>query len=171
MGKLKYFIIFFSIIVISLGNIAFAFPIYTLGILAETSFVYPVVRPRLSSKYGSRVHPIYKVIRHHSGVDLAAPLGSPVRAMSAGTVVFADPYGGYGNLIVIQHKSGVTSHYGHLDKIRVKIGEKVSSGQIIATVGSTGKSTGPHLHLELRHNGKLLDPIKMIPALTAQAEG
>jgi len=135
------------------------------------SFVYPVVKPRLSSKYGNRIHPIFKSRRHHTGVDLAAPLGAPVRAIYKGTVVFADPYAGYGNLIVIMHGQGMTSHYGHLDKIKVSIGDKVDAGQIIATLGSSGQSTGPHLHFEIRHNGQVLDPEKYIPGLLSDAEG
>lgn len=139
--------------------------------LPMNSFVYPVVHPKLTSSFGSRVHPIKRVRRNHSGVDLAAPIGAPVRAISAGVIIFADPWGGYGNFIVIKHQSEITSHYGHLDLMRVQPGEKVAAGQIIGTVGSTGESTGPHLHLELRQSGQPLDPLRYIPGLTTEAEG
>ena len=85
--------------------------------------------------------------------------------------MFADPYAGYGNLIVIRHPSGLTSHYGHLQQIKVKIGDTVRAGQIIGLLGSTGSSTGPHLHLEIRKEGSSLDPMKIIPGLHAAAEG
>ncbi len=94
-----------------------------------------------------------------------------IRALSAGLVVFADPYAGFGNLVVIQHKNGVTTHYGHCSVLRVKPGQRVNPGQIIATVGSTGLSTGPHLHLEVRVNGEALDPLEVIPSLASEAEG
>jgi murein DD-endopeptidase MepM/ murein hydrolase activator NlpD len=144
------------------------------SVLAEAtlpSLVYPLMSPRVSSKFGSRTHPIFKVSRHHSGIDLAAPRGAPIRAVRDGLVVFADPYAGYGNLVVVQHENGFTSHYGHCDTIRVKISQSVSAGEIIATVGSTGNSTGPHLHFELRKDGKALDPEEYVPGLTAQAKG
>lgn len=158
-------------VILLIPQYSHAFP--TAQILATTdpSFVYPVVRPRLSSKFGSRRHPIFKVTRNHSGIDLAAPLGAPVRAIGRGKVVFADPYAGYGNLVVILHNSGMTSHYGHLDKIKISIGEEVAAGQIIATLGNSGQSTGPHLHFEIRRNGKPLDPLKLIPGLTSKAQG
>ena len=135
------------------------------------ALVYPLMSPRVSSKFGSRKHPIFKVSRHHSGIDLAAPYGAPIRAVRDGVVVFADPYAGYGNLVVIRHEREFSSHYGHCETLRVTIGQKVSAGEIIATVGSTGNSTGPHLHFELRRDGKALNPEEYVPGLTAQAEG
>lgn len=86
-------------------------------------------------------------------------------------MVFADPYAGYGNLAVVRHVSGITTHYGHLQAIKVKIGETVRAGQIIGTLGSTGSSTGPHLHLEIRRDGRALDPLEVLPGLKAEAEG
>ena len=133
--------------------------------------VYPIVRPQITSTYGMRNHPIFHVRRHHNGVDLCAPIGTPIRAISGGQVIFADPYAGYGNLIVVRHPSGVTSHYGHLLKIKVTPGTKVKAGQIIGLLGSTGSSTGPHLHLEIRNGGQALDPMRIIPGLRAEAEG
>lgn len=138
---------------------------------ALPGLVYPLMTPRLSSDYGPRRHPVRKAVGHHHGVDLAAPAGAPIRAVRAGVVVFADPYGGYGNLVVIRHEQGMTSHYGHCQKLRVRPGQRVGAGQVIATVGSTGISTGPHLHFEIRVDGKPLDPEQLIPGLAAEAAG
>ena len=147
--------------------------LFSSAVVAEKlpALVYPLMSPRVSSKFGKRKHPIFKVSRHHSGIDLAAPRGAPIRAVRGGTVVFADPYAGYGNLVVIKHENGFTSHYGHCHELKTKIFEKVSAGEIIATVGSTGNSTGPHLHFELRRDGKPLNPEEYVPGLTAQPEG
>ena len=136
-----------------------------------TGFVYPLMSPRISSSYGPRHHPVLKVKRHHSGLDLAAPSGAPIRSIAPGVVVFADPYGGYGNFIVVEHANGLTSHYGHCEKISVNPGQIVEAGEIIGTVGKTGRVTGPHLHLEIRSNGKPQDPEKYIPYLRASAKG
>lgn len=136
-----------------------------------TSFVYPVLGPRMSSAYGKRTHPIKRAVKHHDGVDLAAPRGAPIRAIADGTVVFADPHGGYGKLIVIEHRGGMTSHYGHCEKISVNPGSRIKAGQIIGTVGSTGKTTGPHLHFEVRLKGVSQDPERFIPGLAAGAAG
>lgn len=134
-------------------------------------FVHPIVHPKVSSQFGFRKHPVRKSLRHHSGIDLAAPSGSLIRAMYTGTVVYADPHGGYGNFIVIQHPNGLTSHYGHCKTISVSPGTTVKTGEVIGTVGSTGLSTGPHLHLEIRYKGQPLDPKFYAPGLTARAEG
>lgn len=135
------------------------------------SIVYPLMGARISSSFGTRNHPVLKVTRHHGGVDLAAPVGAPIRSIKNGTVVFADPHGGYGNLVVIQHKDGFTSHYGHCDTIKVRPGQKVRGGDIIATVGATGRVTGPHLHLEIRHEGIPIDPETLIENLASAGEG
>lgn len=135
------------------------------------ALVYPLMSPRVSGKFGLRKHPIHKVSKHHAGIDLAAPKNAPIRVVRNGLVVFADPHGGYGNLVVVQHENGYTSHYGHCQSIHVQIGQRVTAGQIIANVGSTGRSTGPHLHFELRQNGKALDPEEYVPGLTARPEG
>lgn len=132
------------------------------------SIVFPVLGPRLSSDFGNRVHPRVKAVRHHNGIDLAAPAGTPIRAMSGGVVVFADKYAGYGNLVVVHHEKGLTTHYGHCEKISVKTGQRIKPGTVLGTVGSTGSSTGPHLHLEVRLNGEPQDPLRDFPGL---AEG
>ncbi len=144
------------------------------GLLLEIgghALVFPVMAPRLSSKFGKRKHPIARVTRHHSGVDLAAPRSSQIRAVADGTVVFSDTFSHYGKLVVIQHADGVTSHYGHCDQLLASPGELIKAGQIIATVGSTGLSTGPHLHFEIRRNGEPLNPEILLPALHSRADG
>lgn len=141
---------------------------------AETplgAVVFPIMAPKLSSGYGSRKHPVYRSVKHHNGVDLAAPENSHVRVIAAGTVIFADSYAGYGKLVTVRHKGGYTSLYGHLSDIRVNPGAKLKAGDILGRVGSTGKVTGPHLHFEWRLNGKPIDPLKVFPALAAEAEG
>lgn len=134
-------------------------------------FVYPVMAPRRSSGYGMRIHPIRRYSRLHRGIDLAAPIGSPIRAVKGGIVVFADPYAGYGNLVVLQHADKVTTHYAHCESLRVRPGQRVNAGQIIATVGNTGHSTGPHLHFELRVDGESIDPERVFPNLAEKAQG
>jgi len=136
-----------------------------------SGLVYPVMSPRKSSTFGPRIHPIHRVRRHHNGVDLAAPEGALIRAIKAGTVVFADPHGGYGNLIVVSHTNGYTSHYGHCSEIRVQPGDRVNAGQIIGTVGATGAVTGPHLHFEIRKDGEPRNPEDYIPGLAKRGKG
>jgi murein DD-endopeptidase MepM/ murein hydrolase activator NlpD len=166
---LKRSIFSYSVIVLCLSLIE---PITVTQLRAEPiqTFVYPVMAPRRSSDFGKRVHPIRKAVRHHNGVDLAAPTGAPIRSVADGLVVFADSYAKYGNLVTIQHTGGLTTLYGHCEKISVQPGQTVRAGQIIGTVGNTGGSTGPHLHFETRINGKPHDPDKFIPALTDPVE-
>ena len=135
------------------------------------SFVYPVMGPRLSSKFGFREHPVLNVKKHHHGVDLAAPDGAVIRSISSGRVVFADSYGSYGKLIVVEHENGMTSHYGHCESIKVGPGKAVKAGQIIGTVGHTGRVTGAHLHFEIRKNGEPQNPEQFLPNLQIQAQG
>ena len=164
---------------IALGSIAALF-VLALGFpmakqhihaLPGGAYVYPIMSARLSSKFGKRKHPIYKVTKHHRGVDLAAPMNSPIRAIAKGMVVFADKYKGYGNLVVIDHGDGLTSHYGHCHEIKVSPLDTIAAGQIVATVGKTGNVTGPHLHLEIRKEGKAVDPQQFLPSLTVKAQG
>ncbi len=118
----------------------------------DTAFYYPLpeVVP-VSSPYGWRVHPITGEHRLHSGTDLAAPMGAPVEAAHFGTVIFAGNKGGYGKTVIIAYKDGqYATLYGHLSELLVKEGQKVIAKQLIGKVGSTGASTGPHLHFELR---------------------
>jgi murein DD-endopeptidase MepM/ murein hydrolase activator NlpD len=125
------------------------------------SFNFPV-RGRISSGFGNRFHPIDKIVKFHTGLDIAVPKGTRVDAAAEGTVVFAGPKGGYGNLVIIRHPDGKETRYGHLQKILVSAGESVTSRQQIALSGSTGKSTGPHLHFEIRENGEILNPLKYL---------
>jgi murein DD-endopeptidase MepM/ murein hydrolase activator NlpD len=138
---------------------------------SRMAFVYPVMGPRVSSDFGVRKHPIKKGRRHHDGIDLAAPVGSPIRAIADGQVMYADPHGGYGKYIVVRHVNGFTSHYGHCDAMEVGPGSKVVAGQVIGSVGNSGISTGPHLHFEIRRGGVAQDPEHYLPGLADQAAG
>lgn len=140
-------------------------------LFSAQAFVYPVLAPKKTSGFGSRYHPVLHYQKHHEGIDLAAPAGAVIRSVKQGRVVYADPHGAYGNLVVVDHGNGLTTHYGHCQTIRVSPGDIVQPGQIIATVGATGRVTGAHLHFELRFNGKALDPEKYIPSLNAEAQG
>jgi murein DD-endopeptidase MepM/ murein hydrolase activator NlpD len=125
----------------------------------------------MSSDYGTRKHPVKRVQKHHDGIDLAAPVGAPIRAVADGQVMYADPHGGYGRYVVVRHLDGFTSHYGHCHKLEVAPGQKVAAGDIIGTVGSSGVSTGPHLHFEIRRNGEAQNPERYLPGLADQAAG
>lgn len=125
------------------------------------SFQMPV-SGRVSSNFGTRYHPVDHKTKFHAGMDIAVPKGTPIGAAADGEIVFAGWKGGYGNLVVIRHPDGRESRYGHLDKINVAVGEQVSAGQNIANSGSTGKSTGPHLHFEIREDGVAVDPRKVL---------
>jgi len=112
------------------------------------------------SGYGIRLHPIYKVDRMHTGLDFTAHVGTPVQATGNGKVIKAEhELGGYGNVVVIDHGFGYTTLYGHLSSYSVKVGDVIQKGQTIAKVGSTGTSTAPHLHYEVRLKGDPVDPI------------
>ena len=113
---------------------------------------------RFTSPYGQRWG------RRHEGIDLAAPVGTPIFAPGEGEVIFAGWQRGYGNLIKIRHELGVETRYGHLSRIRVKVGQKVSRGALIGDMGNTGRSTGSHLHYEIRVNGQSVDPMSFIKA-------
>jgi murein DD-endopeptidase MepM/ murein hydrolase activator NlpD len=97
--------------------------------------------------------------RMHEGIDLGAAYGAPIAAAGAGTVIYAGWLGGYGNLTVIDHGGGLATAYGHQSQIAVTVGQQVARGQTIGYVGSTGHSTGPHLHFEVRVNGQAVDPL------------
>lgn len=112
----------------------------------------------LSSGYGSRVHPVYGVGRFHSGCDISAPMGTEIRATAAGTVTTSGWLGGYGQAIEIAHGSGLSTLYGHCSQLVVPVGTQVIKGQLIARVGSTGVSTGPHCHYEVKISGSTIDP-------------
>ncbi|MEH1911579.1 MAG: peptidoglycan DD-metalloendopeptidase family protein [Nostoc sp.] len=119
--------------------------------------VYPSDAPT-SSPFGWRMHPILGYRRFHAGLDFAASYGSTIRAADSGIVIFAGWYGGYGRAVIIDHGKGITTLYGHTSELYVTEGEAVERGQAIAAVGSTGLSTGPHLHFEVRRDGTPVNP-------------
>lgn len=131
------------------------------SLLASTPSIWPA-RGWVTSDFGQRLDPYTADRVMHQGLDIAAPHGKEVFSPSDGTVVFAGLEGGYGNVIVIDHGYGIKTRYGHLAKIMVKPGEKVKRGALIAAVGNTGRSTGPHLHYEVRVNGIPQNPRKFI---------
>ena len=131
------------------------------SILASTPSMWPA-RGWVTSDFGSRLDPYTADRVMHAGLDIAAPHGKEVFAPSDGTVVFAGLEGGYGNVLVIDHGYGIKTRYGHLAKMLVKAGDKVKRGALIAAVGNTGRSTGPHLHYEVRVNGIPQNPRKFI---------
>lgn len=122
------------------------------------------VHGRLSSKYGWRLHPILHEHRHHSGIDIAVPEGTPIKAAQGGKVVYAASKGGAGLCVIIEHGNGRRSSYGHCSKLKVKAGELVKQNQVVALAGSTGMSTGPHVHFSVTENGKQVDPMKLLGA-------
>jgi murein DD-endopeptidase MepM/ murein hydrolase activator NlpD len=124
-----------------------------------------LIRPaqgRLSSGFGMRVHPISRRRRLHAGIDIAAPTGTPIIAAAPGVVIFSGWRGGYGNAVIIDHGGGLSTLYGHCSRLLVKSGQRVKQGQRIALMGSTGYSTGPHLHFETRINGKPVNPLSRL---------
>ncbi len=125
-------------------------------------FIWPLYG-RITSPYGWRIHPITHRREFHTGIDIGAPLGSPVFAAEPGKIIFAGVNGGYGNEIMIKHSNGYETLYGHLSQIDVYVGQYVEKGDFIGRVGSTGFSTGPHLHFEIRRYGRTYDPLIFLP--------
>lgn len=119
----------------------------------------PLAGARLSSAFGWRNDPMEGGSRRHAGIDLAASAGTPVVATSDGVISGAGWDGGYGLLVSIAHGSGVQTRYGHLSRLNVAVGQTVARGDVIGFVGSTGRSTGPHVHYEVRVNGVAIDPL------------
>ena len=120
------------------------------------------VSGRLSSPYGYRIHPIYGTKRPHTGIDIAASNGTPIAAAGSGKVILAKVFGGYGNAVVVDHGGGLTTLYAHQSRIAVSVGQAVSRGDTIGYVGSTGNSTGAHLHFETAEYGNRVDPLKYL---------
>jgi len=121
---------------------------------------FPVSARSITSGFGIRIHPILGVARGHSGVDLAVPFGTPIAATAEGVVTFANWGGGYGLLVAVDHGGGVETRYGHMSKLAVSSGQHVHIGDVIGFVGSTGLSTGPHVHYEVRVNGQAVSPYR-----------
>ena len=125
-------------------------------------FVMPVAG-RASSGYGLRTDPLHGGQVNHPGFDLAATSGTEVAAAAGGTVVHAGPAGTYGNLVTIRHDNGFETRYAHLSEVAVQVGDVVPPGAQLGKVGTTGYSTGPHLHFEIRHDGQAIDPAPLLP--------
>ncbi|OGI18701.1 MAG: hypothetical protein A3B68_03405 [Candidatus Melainabacteria bacterium RIFCSPHIGHO2_02_FULL_34_12] len=121
-------------------------------------FSYPV-RGRLTSPFGPRRHPIFKVVSFHSGVDLAAPFGTPIMASDSGRVIFNGWYGGYGKVVIVDHGMNYSTLYAHLSRASAGRGKTIVKGETIGYEGQTGYSTGPHLHFEVRKNGRPQNPL------------
>lgn len=113
----------------------------------------------ITSSFGNRLHPILKQWIFHTGVDIGCSSGKDILAAASGKVILAEYYGGYGNCVMIDHGGGIVTLYGHSSKLCVSKGDVVTRGQVIAKVGSTGRSTGPHLHFEVRKNGEYINPM------------
>ena len=112
----------------------------------------------ISSPFGPRLHPILRYVRLHTGADMSGTTGTPIVACRAGTIVLAGPLGGYGNAVAIDHGGGMATVYAHQSRLAVSAGQHVAAGEVIGYVGSTGMSTGPHLHFEVRLSGNPVDP-------------
>lgn len=151
------------------------------GNLAETAYSAPFAQPTVSvpsrmplegasltSGYGMRTHPVLGGRRQHSGIDLAAPTGTPVYATADGVVSRADWYSSYGLYISVEHGASMQTRYAHLSRLAVAAGDSVKKGDLIGYVGSTGRSTGPHLHYEVRVEGLAVNPIPYMVESEAQ---
>jgi flagellar protein FlgJ len=123
----------------------------------------PPVEGVLSSPFGPRIDPIDGSRRIHKGIDLTAPVGTPIKAAADGRVAFSGTAPGYGNLVVLEHADGYETRYAHNEDNLVRKGEEVKAGQVVASVGDTGRSTGPHLHFEVRKDGRAIDPSQWLP--------
>ena len=131
-------------------------------LVANASYQNRSASLRVNSGFGVRRDPFSGAARMHTGVALKASQGQRVGASLAGTVVYAGQRGGYGNLVVVDHGRGIATMYGHLSAINVTTGQRVVTGQTVGQVGSTGRSTGPHLHYEVRARGHAVDPSSLI---------
>lgn len=129
---------------------------------SNASYLNPLPGAVLTSSFGARVNPITNRYSFHEGVDLAGNFGDPVRAARSGTVTYAGWLEGYGYTVIIEHGQGITTLYGHNSSLSVNIGQNVRAGQTIASVGSTGQSTGPHVHFEIRKNNEAINPLSYI---------
>lgn len=124
----------------------------------------PLASSKISSRYGNRVDPFKKTTAFHNGMDFKAPSGKPIKSAGAGKIIKAGRNGGYGLMVEIDHGNGITTRYAHMRRISVRIGQRIARGKVIGQVGSTGRSTGPHLHFEVRRNGQSTNPMKFFNA-------
>ncbi len=126
-------------------------------------FIMPLKNPRITSRFSyKRWHPILRRYRPHLGLDFGAKRGTPLYAIAKGKVIYAGWMRGYGKVVKIKHRGGYVSLYAHMSRIKTRVGRYVKQGQVIGTVGSTGRSTGPHLHLGIYHNSRALNPLKLL---------
>lgn len=137
------------------------------GLLAcqAVDFGFAPVSGQVTSPFGWRTDPITGSPRFHGGIDIAASSGTPVYAPQAGVVMFSGSYGGYGNVVVLNHGNSLYTVYGHNSQLLVQAGQSVYRGQPISLVGSTGRSTGPHLHFEVHYNQQYLNPVTYLAYL------
>ncbi|OPL07389.1 MAG: hypothetical protein AVO33_05645 [delta proteobacterium ML8_F1] len=119
---------------------------------------------RITSPFGYRIHPILNIRKLHTGVDIGTPMGTTIVAAQSGDVIYSDWYGGYGLVVMIDHGGGIVTLYGHNSKLLVKVGKTVTKGDPISLSGTTGLSTGPHLHFEVREDGNYVDPLTYVTA-------
>ena len=137
--------------------------------LSNTLVTVPVRKPvtgeiDLSSPFGVRMDPFVHEAAMHTGLDFRGDIGEPIHATAAGTVTIAGWTGGYGKMVEIDHGNGLATRFGHLSEIDVNVGEKIRIGEVVGKLGSTGRSTGPHLHYETRINGEPVNPQKFLDA-------
>ena len=141
------------------------------GVGEQRAGLLAPVAGRISSSYGRRRHPILGYSRMHAGIDFAARSGTPIYAVTDGTVAFAGRHGGHGNYVKLSHGGGLGTGYGHMSRIAVSSGQRVRRGQVIGYVGSTGLSTGPHLHYEMFRGGANVNPSSVRFVTRAQLSG
>lgn len=136
--------------------------------LKKTALLAPIHNPApgyaISSSFGVRRDPLLGTPAMHAGMDFRVPYGEDVKASGAGTVIASGWNGGYGRMVEVDHGDGMTTRYAHMSKILVKVGDKVERGTVVGRAGSSGRSTGPHLHYEVRRNGTAIDPLRFIKA-------
>ena len=141
------------------------------SVATNNGYMWPVPDTgRVTSPFGYRIHPVLGVKKMHTGIDIAKAggqsLGKPIVATVAGTVTHSGVKGSYGNTVFIDHGNGMSSLYAHCSELLVRVGETVTQGQHIANIGSTGRSTGPHLHFEIRENNEPVDPLKYVTPIS-----
>lgn len=130
----------------------------------DLPFSNPAPGHGISSRFGNRMDPFLGRLALHAGIDFQARTGDDVKSTGAGTVVAAGPSGGYGNMVEIDHGHGISTRYGHMSRILVSVGDKVETGDVVGRAGSTGRSTGPHVHYEVRRDGMAVDPMHFLNA-------
>ena len=129
------------------------------GAVSSKGMIWPAPGyNRISSPFGNRIHPIFGTKKMHTGIDIAAPMGASIVAATDGVVQHSGGLGGYGNAVIVDHGDGISTLYAHNSSLSVSVGQSVKRGQVIAKAGSTGYSTGPHLHFEVRKNGSYINP-------------